>query len=369
MPRQRYTWHEAKSWLAGIKISGGGWRLPTRDEPDNFVGSKYNTMTVFKAQKESSMTRENAIKRARNLFDSDEFFSRLSALVAAHTGSRADDRGPEMAAYLEQHLAPWLNSLDFQCRLVENPVEVNAPLLIGRRIENPDRPTILIYGHGDTVPAMEGRWEQGLDPLVLTRKDEKWYGRGTADNKGQHAVNIAALECVLREKGKLGFNVIILVETGEESGSPGLHRVCAQEKEDLEADVLIASDGPRIDPATPTIFGGSRAVFNFDLELVLREGGHHSGNWGGLLSNPGIILPTPLPPWWMRRGKYLLTPCAPTRFPRISKRPSMSLPWTEQADRPSIRIGENPVLRRRKSSMPGIPWMSWLLNVEIRPGR
>jgi acetylornithine deacetylase/succinyl-diaminopimelate desuccinylase-like protein len=29
---------------------------------------------------------------------------------------------------------------------------------------------------------------------------------------------------------------------------------------------------------------------NFDLTVDLREGGHHSGNWGGLLANPGIIL-------------------------------------------------------------------------------
>jgi len=29
---------------------------------------------------------------------------------------------------------------------------------------------------------------------------------------------------------------------------------------------------------------------NFDLSVELRDGGHHSGNWGGLLANPGIIL-------------------------------------------------------------------------------
>ena len=29
---------------------------------------------------------------------------------------------------------------------------------------------------------------------------------------------------------------------------------------------------------------------NFDLVVDLREGGHHSGNWGGLIANPGFIL-------------------------------------------------------------------------------
>jgi acetylornithine deacetylase/succinyl-diaminopimelate desuccinylase-like protein len=54
--------------------------------------------------------------------------------------------------------------------------------------------------------------------------------------------------------------------------------------------VLIASDGPRQGRDVPTLFLGSRGVANFDLALTLRDSGHHSGNWGGLLRNPGIVL-------------------------------------------------------------------------------
>ena len=35
---------------------------------------------------------------------------------------------------------------------------------------------------------------------------------------------------------------------------------------------------------------GCRGAINFDLVCDLREGGHHSGNWGGLIANPGVIL-------------------------------------------------------------------------------
>ena len=58
----------------------------------------------------------------------------------------------------------------------------------------------------------------------------------------------------------------------------------------LHADLLIASDGPRIAPDRPTLFLGARGGYRIDLIVDLREGGHHSGNWGGLLANPGIIL-------------------------------------------------------------------------------
>ena len=50
------------------------------------------------------------------------------------------------------------------------------------------------------------------------------------------------------------------------------------------------ADGPRVSPDRPTVFLGARGATNFDLVVDLREGGHHSGNWGGLLANPGVIL-------------------------------------------------------------------------------
>ena len=74
-------------------------------------------------------------------------------------------------------------------------------------------------------------------------------------------------------------------------GSAGLRELCLAQKDDLlRADLLIASDGPRAAPDRPTLFLGARGSHPIELLVDLREGGHHSGNWGGLLANPGIIL-------------------------------------------------------------------------------
>jgi len=153
--------------------------------------------------------------------------------------------------------------------------------------------TLLIYGHGDTVRGLDDLWRAGLSPWMLTVEGERLYGRGTADNKGQHSVNIAALAAVLAERGRLGFNTKILIEMGEEVGSAGLRELCVAQKHDLlRADLLIASDGPRAAPDRPT----PRGSHPIELVVDLREGSHHSGNWGGLLANPGIILAhAPLP--------------------------------------------------------------------------
>jgi acetylornithine deacetylase/succinyl-diaminopimelate desuccinylase-like protein len=257
--------------------------------------------------------KKKAIERAEHFFDSGSFFTLLADWVAVDTGGLMDRS--QMLRYLEGKITPFLEGMDFDCRVVENPVEPSAPFLIGRRIECDSLPSILIYGHGDTVPLMEGGWQEGFFPLVLTGKGKSWYGRGSADNKGQHAINLVALDCVVREREKLGFNVIVLIETGEERGSPGLHEMCEREKEFLKADLLIASDGPRIDPDVITLFGGSRAVFNFDCTVTLRQGGHHSGNWGGLLANPGIILSHALASMVDKNGKILVDGLRPENVP------------------------------------------------------
>ena len=108
--------------------------------------------------------------------------------------------------------------------------------------------------HGDTVPLQTGDWYEGINPSELKVIGDKIYGRGVADNKGQHFINLMALLSVLKTKKKLGFNLKLIFEMGEEIGSPGLFELCELYKEDLKSDVLIASDGPRVSVEVPTIF-------------------------------------------------------------------------------------------------------------------
>ena len=244
------------------------------------------------------MSRAAAVAQAEAQFDTGAFFSTLAQRVACRTESQNKARAPELRAYLDEQIAPALAALGFACTVHHNPVAGAPPLLSAQRLEDPALPTVLFYGHGDVVRGHEGQWAEGRDPWTLTAASAdsadapaRWYGRGSADNKAQHSINIAALAAVLAARdGRLGFNAKWLVEMAEETGSPGLAEFCTQQRDRLAADVLIASDGPRLRADRPTVFLGSRGVANFDLVLVAREGGHHSGNWGGLLRNPGTVL-------------------------------------------------------------------------------
>jgi acetylornithine deacetylase/succinyl-diaminopimelate desuccinylase-like protein len=237
------------------------------------------------------MTRDAALARAAGHFDSGDFVRDLSRRVAFRTASQEADAGPALAAYLLEEIGPSLARLGFGFSIHPNPEPACGPFLVASRHEGDDLPTVLMYGHGDVIRGQDKSWTRGQGPWTLAVDGERLYGRGTADNKGQHSINIAALATVLALRGQLGFNAKWLLETGEETGSPGLAAFCTANRELLAADALIASDGPRVSRDRPTVFLGSRGVANFSLTLNLRGGGgHHSGNWGGLLRNPGTVL-------------------------------------------------------------------------------
>lgn len=236
------------------------------------------------------MTRATAIENAARYFDTGQFANDLGNLVSFPSVSQSPDYAAELPRYLEEALVPRLQDLGFTCEIHPNPAPNAGPILIAERIEDENLPTILSYGHGDVIRAQTDQWRDGLHPFQLVDEGDRYYGRGTADNKGQHLINLAALSAVKDVRGSFGFNVRILIEMGEEMGSPGLSEFCASHKEALAADVLIASDGPRLQSDTPTMFMGARGGISFDLIVDLREGAHHSGNWGGLLADPAMIL-------------------------------------------------------------------------------
>ena len=134
-----------------------------------------------------------------------------------------------------------------------------------------------------------------------------WYVH-CADNKGQHSVNMSALRSVIETRGRrLGFNAKYLIEMGEGTGSLGLRDICSSHKELFKADLLVAWTAHGYAPSG-RLFSGSRGNANFDLTIEARKGGHHSGNWGGLISTPVFS--------WRTRSPASCHP--PARFTSVS---------------------------------------------------
>ena len=173
------------------------------------------------------MTRAAAIAAVEAYFDEGGFAADLARRVAIPTESQVEGQRRRCCTPISPTRSPrpW-QRLGFESTDLRQP---------GARRADPDRraargrrgvTTVLGYGHGDVIRGLEPQWREGLSPWELTRRGDRLYGRGTADNKGQHSINLAALACVLQTRGRLGFNPILLLETGEEIGSPGLREIC-----------------------------------------------------------------------------------------------------------------------------------------------
>lgn len=261
------------------------------------------------------MSRDGAIERVRESFDNGDFLETLRRRVAIPTESQEPERLPDLHRYLEEEIAPSVARLGYTSKITENTVPGGGPFLVAERIEDSALPTLMTYGHGDVVRGIPEQWREGLDPWEITVEGERWYGRGTADNKGQHSIVIAALEAVLAERGHLGFNSRILIETSEEIGSPGLDAFLTQNTTELQTDLMLASDGPRLVPQRADIKLGNRGGLSFDLSIKLREGSRHSGHWGGVLEDPAVILAQAISCITTPRGQIRIKDWLPDAIP------------------------------------------------------
>src|SRR5438270_665185 len=144
----------------------------------------------------------------------------------------------------------------------------------------------------------------------------------------------------LAELGRrVGFNAKFLVERGEEIGSPDLNKVCVSLRDELKADLFLASDGPRLSAERPTIFLGCRGGLRIHLDVNLRDGGHHSGNWGGVLANPAPILANAIATLVDGHGRLSLDQLKPPRLSNAIRNALADVKVEPMADEPQLSDG------------------------------
>lgn len=254
------------------------------------------------------MTLDQALAQTASYYADKEhgYFADLARLVQIPTESQHAAGLPHLSDYLTNGIQRMFVDAGFACEVLQNPFEDAGPVLLATRIEDPTLPTLLCYGHGDVVMGMQGHWDNDMDPWSLTFEGDRIYGRGTADNKGQHLAQLAAMKSVIETRGRLGFNSKFCIEMGEENGSKGFREIIAQNKDAFFCDAFFASDGPRSHISKPNLTLGNRGGCHFDLVCNFRDGAHHSGNWGGVLANPGIVLAHALATITNAKGQILV---------------------------------------------------------------
>jgi acetylornithine deacetylase/succinyl-diaminopimelate desuccinylase-like protein len=153
----------------------------------------------------------------------------------------------------------------------------------------PDKPTVLVYGHYDVVPAeIADGWD--TPPFEPTERDGKVYARGATDDKGQLLIHIKALESYLATKVGAPVNVKFLLEGEEEVSSPNLTPFILDHLDLLKADVCVISDSSMRVIEEPAITHSLRGMTYLEVEVRGPKEDLHSGFFGGATHNPGLAL-------------------------------------------------------------------------------
>jgi acetylornithine deacetylase/succinyl-diaminopimelate desuccinylase-like protein len=158
------------------------------------------------------------------------------------------------------------------------------PLVVGEFRGRRGAPTLTLYNHLDVVPADRDAEGWRTDPFQLTRKDGRYFGRGTTDDKGP-ALSALFGAAAAHEAG-LPVTIKLLWETEEEVSSPNFRQALLRLGRRVATDAVVISDSSWLTRKTPTATAGLRGFVGFLFRLETAPVDAHSGVVGGAARNP-----------------------------------------------------------------------------------
>jgi acetylornithine deacetylase/succinyl-diaminopimelate desuccinylase-like protein len=142
---------------------------------------------------------------------------------------------------------------------------------------DPDAPTVLLYAHYDVQPPLnEAEWR--TPPFELTEVDGRWYGRGSADCKGNILMHLTALRALGDE---IPVNLKLVVEGSEEQGTGGLEEFVPAHADLLRADAILVCDTGNAAVGRPAVTVSLRGMVNIVVHVEALASELHSGMFGG----------------------------------------------------------------------------------------
>jgi len=226
----------------------------------------------------------------------DEVIPSLSGLIAIPALSPAFDPSWSATSQLRaavDHMAAWVSSRGLGARHEVIELAGRSPVLL---VDVPSTAgaggdgTVLLYGHLDKQPAL-GEWSQGLGPWQPVLRDGRLYGRGSADDGYAGYAAITALEAV-RAAGGQHRRAVIVLETGEESGSPDLPAYLEHLGDRLgDVRLVICLDaGGGTDFKRLWLTSSLRGAVMATLTVRVLSAGVHSGIASGIVPSSFRIL-------------------------------------------------------------------------------
>ena len=219
----------------------------------------------------------------------DKYVENLKNAVAIQSVSAWPEKRGEIKKMVEW-VAEWLKRLGASVELrdvgtqtlPDGTVLPLPPVLLGQLGNNPEKKTVLVYGHLDVQPAFkEDGWD--TEPFELIEKEGKLYGRGSTDDKGPVLGWLHAIEAFQETGQEVPTNVKFCFEGMEESGSEGLDELVFSLKDTFlkDVDFVCISDNYWLGKNKPCLTYGLRGLCYFFVEVECSTKDLHSGVFGG----------------------------------------------------------------------------------------
>ncbi|MFE0020065.1 M20/M25/M40 family metallo-hydrolase [Amycolatopsis sp. NPDC059021] len=152
-----------------------------------------------------------------------------------------------------------------------------------------DKGTVLLYGHLDKQPPVGG-WSEGLGPWTPVLRDGRLYGRGAVDDGYSGYAATTALEAVHAAGGEHA-RAVLLLETGEESGSPDLPAYLEHLSEKLgEVSLVVCLDAGGSDYERLWLVNSLRGMLHLNVTVRLLGTAQHSGLASGVVASSFRVL-------------------------------------------------------------------------------
>ena len=158
------------------------------------------------------------------------------------------------------------------------------PIVHGAFGHSKSAPTVTVYNHMDVQPASRETEPWDTDPFVMTKQGDRYFGRGTTDDKGPALSALYGI--IAAREADLPVNMNVLWEFEEEIGSPSFEEGIRPVAGKLATDSVVVSDTIWVARNRPACPAGLRGMAGFSIRLQTAETDQHSGTSGGAARNP-----------------------------------------------------------------------------------
>lgn len=210
----------------------------------------------------------------------DRFEQTLARFVEVPSVSSDPERQRDIRRCAEL-AAQTIRDFGGEPRIIET---AGLPIIHGKFDSHHGAPAVTVYNHLDVQPASRDTEPWDSDPFTFTRVGDRYFGRGTTDDKGPALTALWGIKAA-REAG-VPVNMRVLWELEEEIGSPSFEAAVKANAKELATDSVIVSDTIWVARDRPACPAGLRGLVGFELTLETGTTDQHSGVTGGAARNP-----------------------------------------------------------------------------------